>query len=139
MARARLSLSRHPLAEADARRDGRYLAARVVPDNAAVFLSAEHGLRDRVVLTGDLDIAPLPTDVWNHKLMSRRIGHTPHDIAAMERLRRLLNWIDAVREAIPPEDPVFNWWSYRQTEFKIDSKGWRPPSDRAPVMVTLRS
>lgn len=135
-------------------------------DDTADFLAGEHGFRDRVVLTGDLNIAPLPSDVWNHKLMSRRIGHTPHDIAAIERLRRSLNWIDVVREVIPPEDPVFTWWSYRQTEFLIDSKGWRldhvwvspglkdaiasaevlvnarnwrPPSDHAPVMITLKA
>lgn len=135
-------------------------------DDAADFMAAEHGFRDRAVLAGDLNIAPLPSDVWNHKLMSRRIGHTPHDIAAIERLRRSLNWIDAVREVIPPEDPVFTWWSYRQTEFLVDSKGWRldhiwvspglkdaiagaevlvnarnwrPPSDHAPVMVRLKA
>jgi exodeoxyribonuclease-3 len=152
--------------EPDPRANPKFADKLAFIDDAADFLSAEHGFRDRVVLTGDLNIAPLPTDVWNHKLMSRRIGHTPHDIAAMERLRRSLNWVDAVREVIPPEDPVFTWWSYRQTEFKIDSKGWRldhiwvspglkdaiaaaevliearnwrPPSDHAPVMVTLKS
>lgn len=133
-------------------------------DCAADHIAGTHGFRDRAILTGDLNIAPLPSDVWNHKLMSRRIGHTPHDIAAIERLRRSLNWIDVVREVIPADDPVFTWWSYRQTEFLIDSKGWRldhiwvspglkdsiagaevlvnarnwrPASDHAPVLVTL--
>jgi exodeoxyribonuclease-3 len=150
--------------EPDPRVNARFADKLTFIDDAADFFAAEHGFRDRVVLTGDLNIAPLASDVWNHKLMSRRIGHTPHDIAAIERLRRSLNWIDVVREVIPAEDPVFTWWSYRQTEFLVDSKGWRldhiwvspglkdaiagaevlvtarnwrPPSDHAPVMVTL--
>jgi exodeoxyribonuclease-3 len=133
-------------------------------DDAADWFAAEHGFRDRVVLTGDLNIAPLPSDVWDHHKMQRRIGHTDHDIAALDRLRRSLNWVDAVREIIPPDDPVFTWWSYRQSEFKIDSRGWRldhiwvtpglkdhiksaqvlvdvrhwaPASDHAPVVVEL--
>ncbi|MCB2106552.1 MAG: endonuclease/exonuclease/phosphatase family protein, partial [Rhodobacteraceae bacterium] len=135
-------------------------------DDCADHFAGSYGFRDRVVLTGDLNIAPLPSDVWNHHLMSKRIGHTAYDIAALDRLRRSLNWVDAVREIIPPDDPVFTWWSYRQSEFKVDSKGWRldhvwvtpglkdsvanaevlvdvrnwtPASDHAPVMVRLTS
>lgn len=133
-------------------------------DCAADHFAAAHGFRDRVVLTGDLNIAPLPCDVWDHHKMSRRIGHTDHDIAAIDRLRRSLNWTDAVREIIPADDPVFTWWSYRQSEFRVDSRGWRldhiwvspglkdhissaevlvdvrhwtPASDHAPVLVRL--
>ncbi|MSO98184.1 MAG: exodeoxyribonuclease III [Rhodospirillaceae bacterium] len=135
-------------------------------DDTADYFAGEFGFRDRVVLTGDLNIAPLPSDVWDHHKMQKRIGHTDYDIAALDRLRRSLNWTDAVREIIPPDDPVFTWWSYRQSEFKVDSKGWRldhiwvspglkdhiasaevlvdvrnwtPPSDHAPVLVGLSS
>lgn len=134
-------------------------------DCAADHLAGAHGFRDRVVLTGDLNIAPLPADVWDHHRMSRRIGHTDYDIAAIDRLRRALNFTDAVREIVPADDPVFTWWSYRQSEFKVDSRGWRldhiwvspglreriadaevlvdvrhwtPASDHAPVLVKLR-
>jgi exodeoxyribonuclease III len=133
-------------------------------DDAADYFAGSYGFRDFVLLTGDLNIAPLPSDVWDHHKMMKRIGHTDLDIAAMDRLRRSLNWVDAVREILPPEDPVFTWWSYRQSEFKVDSKGWRldhvwaspglkahirraevlvdtrhwaPPSDHAPVLVEL--
>ncbi len=134
-------------------------------DDAADYFAGNFGFRDHVVLTGDLNIAPLPSDVWDHHKMQKRIGHTDLDIAAMDRLRRSLNWIDVVREIVPPDDPVFTWWSYRQSEFRVDSKGWRldhiwvspglkdnihsaevlvdvrhwtPPSDHAPVLVELR-
>lgn len=133
-------------------------------DCAADYFAGGYGFRDRVVLTGDLNIAPLPADVWDHHKMQKRIGHTDYDIAALDRLRRSLNWTDAIREIIPPDDPVFTWWSYRQSEFKTDSKGWRldhiwvspglkdaiqsaevltdvrnwtPPSDHAPVFTVL--
>jgi len=135
-------------------------------DDAGDHFAAEYGFRDPVILTGDLNIAPLPSDVWDHHKMQKRIGHTDHDIAALDRLRRSLNWVDTVREIIPPDDPVFTWWSYRQSEFRVDSRGWRldhiwvspglkdhiaaaevlvdvrhwtPPSDHAPVLVTLKN
>lgn len=135
-------------------------------DCTADYFAAAYGFRDCVVLTGDLNIAPLPSDVWDHHKMQKRIGHTDYDIAALDRLRRSLNWTDAVREIIPPDDPVFTWWSYRQSEFKVDSRGWRldhiwvspglkdfissaevlvdvrhwaPASDHAPVLVTLKA
>ncbi len=135
-------------------------------DDTADHFAAAYGFRDPVVLTGDLNIAPLPSDVWDHHKMQKRIGHTDLDIAAMDRLRRSLNWIDVVREVVPQDDPVFTWWSYRQSEFRTDSKGWRldhiwvspglkdnihtaevlvdvrhwtPPSDHAPVMMTLKT
>lgn len=134
-------------------------------DDTADYFAGAYGFRDAVVLTGDLNIAPLPSDVWDHHKMQKRIGHTDLDIAAMDRLRRSLNWIDVVREIVPPDDPVFTWWSYRQSEFRTDSKGWRldhiwvspglkahihtaevlidvrnwtPPSDHAPVLMELR-
>ena len=134
-------------------------------DDTADYFAGAFGFRDAVVLTGDLNIAPLPSDVWDHHKMQKRIGHTDLDIAAMDRLRRSLNWIDVVREIVPPDDPVFTWWSYRQSEFRTDSKGWRldhiwvspglkehihtaevlvdvrnwsPPSDHAPVLLELK-
>jgi exodeoxyribonuclease-3 len=134
-------------------------------DCCADYFAGAYGFRDHVVLTGDLNIAPLPSDVWDHHKMQKRIGHTDHDIAALDRLRRSLNWTDAVREIIPADDPVFTWWSYRQSEFRTDSRGWRldhiwvspglkdhihkaevlldvrewtPASDHAPVLVKLR-
>jgi exodeoxyribonuclease-3 len=151
--------------EPDPRRNSKFADKLAFVDDAADWFAGEYGFRDPVVLTGDLNIAPLPSDVWNHHKMQRRIGHTDLDIAALDRLRRSLNWVDAVREIIPPEDPVFTWWSYRQSEFRTDGKGWRldhiwvspglkdqiasaevlvdarhwtPPSDHAPVLVTLR-
>jgi exodeoxyribonuclease-3 len=135
-------------------------------DCCADHFAGNYGFRDAVILTGDLNIAPLPSDVWDHHKMQKRIGHTDHDIAALDRLRRSLNWTDAVREILSPNDPVFTWWSYRQSEFKVDSKGWRldhiwvspglkdniesaevlvdvrhwtPASDHAPVLVKLKS
>ena len=134
-------------------------------DDASDYFSVGYGFRDRVILTDDLNIAPLPCDVWDHHKMQPCIGHTNHDIAAMDHLRRSLNWNDVVREIVQPDNPVFTWWSYRQSEFRTDSKGWRldhiwvspglkedihtaevlvdvrhwtPPSDHSPVLVTLR-
>lgn len=149
----------------DPRINDKFAEKLKILDDASDYFSVRYGFRDRVILTDDLNIAPLPCDVWDHHKMQPCIGHTNLDIAAMDHLRRSLNWIDVVREIVPPDDPVFTWWSYRQSEFRTDSKGWRldhiwvspglkedihtaevlvdvrhwtPPSDHSPVLVTLR-
>ena len=40
----------------------------------------------RAVLVGDLNIAPLPTDVWNHRALLRVVTHTPGEVRGARRL-----------------------------------------------------
>ena len=116
------------------------------------------------VLVGDLNIAPLPTDVWSHKQLLKVVSHTPVEIAALKKLQLAGSWADAVREIIPPEEPLFTWWSYRSKDYKknnrgrrldhiwttnalktyisaIDvfnaTRGWEKPSDHVPITITL--
>lgn len=127
---------------------------------------ANRGYHDPLVLVGDFNVAPLETDVWDHKKLSRVITHTPVEIAHLQRLQQSLNWIDCARRFVPPSEPLFTWWSYRQqgddwrtanrgrrldhiwatpplnealTAFEVvnDARGWEPPSDHAPVILTL--
>lgn len=116
------------------------------------------------VLLGDLNIAPLPTDVWSHRQMLKIITHTPVEIERMEALRRSLGWVDAVREFIPPPQRLSTWWSYRSADWAAsergrrldhiwvtpdlaprltgaavftESRGWKQPSDHVPVLVDV--
>ncbi|GAB3438458.1 exodeoxyribonuclease III [Insolitispirillum peregrinum] len=129
---------------------------------------ARRGYHDAMVLTGDFNVAPLPTDVWDHKKMSRVITHTPVEILHLQRLQDSVRWIDSARTFVPPSEPLFTWWSYRQqgdawqtsnrgrrldhlwiteplaaaqADFEVvrDARGWEPPSDHAPVVLTLRT
>lgn len=119
----------------------------------------------RSVLAGDLNVAPLPTDVWSHEKLVRVVTHTPVEVTALDALRRSRDWIDAIRHFRPPHEKIYTWWSYRALDWKAADKGrrldhvwvtpelgealvsasvlksvrgWAPPSDHAPVLVTLR-
>lgn len=116
------------------------------------------------LLVGDLNIAPLETDVWSHKQLLKVVSHTPIEVEALERLQATRPWIDAVRHFIPPSERLYSWWSYRARDWaasdrgrRLDhiwvtpdltdrlrgvqvlraARGWPQPSDHVPVTVDL--
>ncbi|MBC6439127.1 MAG: exodeoxyribonuclease III [Rhodospirillales bacterium] len=120
--------------------------------------------RAKRIIVGDLNIAPLENDVWNHKQLLKVVSHTPVEVEAMERLRRAHDWIDAVRHFKPEPEKLYSWWSYRAKDWaaadrgrrldhiwvtpalqkKLKSaeihrhvRGWERASDHCPVSVTL--
>lgn len=117
-----------------------------------------------MILVGDLNIAPLASDVWNHKQLLKVVSHTPVEVAALDTLQSGLGWVDAVRRMIPPEQPLYSWWSYRARDWSAadkgrrldhvwvtgglaeqvrgaqvhrDVRGWEKASDHAPVTVDI--
>lgn len=116
------------------------------------------------ILVGDLNIAPLETDVWSHKQLLDVVSHTPVEVEHLNRLMASHQWIDAVRHFIPPEERLYTWWSYRNRTWPGSDRGrrldhfwvtpslkkslkgaevlneartWEKPSDHVPVTVTL--
>ena len=84
------------------------------------------GLRDRrVVIVGDLNVAPLECDVWNHKKLLRSVGHTPLESAHMERLLAAADFLDVPRHFTPPPAPLYSWWGYRFAQSVAKDYGWR--------------
>ncbi len=133
-------------------------------DTIADHFAGRFGFRDNIVVAGDLNVAPLPSDVWDHAKLARIVTHTPIEIAALERFKRSLHFIDALREVVSEDDPVFTWWSYRAADWRAANKGrrldhvwvstplkdkivavevlsdvrnWSPPSDHVPVVLKL--
>jgi exodeoxyribonuclease-3 len=111
------------------------------------FLDELHGCMaelatPRSVLVGDLNIAPLETDVWSHKQLLRVVSHTPVETAGLERLRATGGWVDLMRRFVPPEEKLFTWWSYRSPDWTVNDRGrrldhiWTTP-DLAPEAVRL--
>jgi exodeoxyribonuclease-3 len=118
-----------------------------------------------MVLVGDLNIAPLESDVWSHKQLLDVVSHTPVEVDKLTAMQESIGWVDAVRAFIPPEEKLFSWWSYRARDWRAsdrgrrldhiwvtpplkpalagaqilkDARGWDPkPSDHAPVIVDL--
>lgn len=118
----------------------------------------------RAILLGDLNIAPLETDVWSHKQLLSVVSHTPIEVEKLARLQASAGWVDAVRAIIPPEEKLFSWWSYRNRDWSAsdrgrrldhiwltpalapalrtahirrEARGWEAPSDHVPVTVEL--
>ncbi len=121
---------------------------------------------NRIILVGDLNVAPLDSDVWSHKQLLRVVSHTPVEVAALDRIRASHDWVDAVRHFVPEEERLYSWWSYRARDWEAADKGrrldhawvtpalkpalgatrivkavrgWQRPSDHAPVVVELNT
>ncbi|TCT06796.1 exodeoxyribonuclease III [Aquabacter spiritensis] len=116
------------------------------------------------VLVGDLNIAPLETDVWSHKQLLTVVSHTPVEVERMRRFQATGPWVDVMRHFVPPEEKLFTWWSYRSPDWTANDRGrrldhvwtspslapharamtvlrearsWERPSDHVPVAVTF--
>jgi exodeoxyribonuclease III len=83
------------------------------------------GTNRRAIITGDLNIAPYESDVWNHKQLLDVVSHTPTETEALEEIRRCGEWTDAVRHRIPEPERVYTWWSYRAADWMASNRGRR--------------
>ena len=119
----------------------------------------------RRLLVGDLNIAPLEEDVWNHKALLDVVSHTPQETESLVRVQESHDWIDVVRHFIPPPEKLYSWWSYRARDWSLSDKGrrldhiwasrtlhpclrsievarevrgWHKPSDHVPVIANLK-
>ncbi|MFO1189365.1 MAG: exodeoxyribonuclease III [Alphaproteobacteria bacterium] len=118
----------------------------------------------KLVLVGDLNIAPLEQDVWSHKQLLDVVSHTPIEVEKLGRVQASLGWVDAIRHFVPPPERLYSWWSYRARDWaaadrgrRLDhiwvtpdlvprlgsarilrsARGWAGPSDHVPVLATL--
>ena len=78
-----------------------------------------------MIVVGDLNIAPLETDVWSHKQLLTVVSHTPVEVEKLGALQRSAGFVDAVRHFVPPEQKLFTWWSYRNRDWAASNRGRR--------------
>ena len=117
-----------------------------------------------MILVGDLNIAPLETDVWSHKQLLTVVSHTPDRGGEARAAAGLGRFVDAVRHFVPPDQRLYSWWSYRNRDWAASDRGrrldhvwvtpalqgrlagrrciarlrgWDKASDHVPVVVTL--
>ena len=81
--------------------------------------------KNRMILTGDLNVAPLPADVWSHKQLLKVVSHTPPETERMQQAMASHDWIDVMRAHVDPEEPLFTWWSYRNRDWRASNRGRR--------------
>lgn len=81
--------------------------------------------RRKVVLAGDLNIAPREHDVWSHKQLLDVVSHTPVEVDLMNKAIASARWIDVAREVIPEPEKIYTWWSYRALDWRASNRGRR--------------
>jgi len=118
----------------------------------------------RSLLVGDLNIAPLEHDVWNHRQLLDVVSHTPIEVEKLNALQRAGGWIDVMRGFMPEPAKLYTWWSYRSPDWAAadkgrrldhvwaspalarttrkmtvvrEARGWERPSDHVPVVVSF--
>ena len=91
----------------------------------SAWFRREFGRERRALLLGDLNVAPLATDVWNHRQLLRVVSHTPVEVRALAGLAASHRWVDAVRRFVPPSERLFSWWSYRAQDWAASDRGRR--------------
>ncbi len=79
----------------------------------------------RTILVGDLNVAPLPDDVWSHRQMLGVVSHTPAETGRLTAIIGEGKWIDAVRLKKPEPERVYTWWSYRAQDWQKSNRGRR--------------
>jgi exodeoxyribonuclease-3 len=79
----------------------------------------------RMILVGDLNVAPLEHDVWSHKQMQRVVSHTPIECEKLTTARRAGNWVDVMRQFTPEPAKLYTWWSYRAADWAAADRGRR--------------
>jgi exodeoxyribonuclease-3 len=116
----------------------------------------------RVILVGDLNVAPLENDVWSHKQLLRIVSHTPIEVDLLTKAQAAFDWIDVTRQFVPADEKIYSWWSYRAQDWRASDRGrrldhiwtspalkgattrheilkeardWKQPSDHVPVVV----
>ena len=77
------------------------------------------------ILVGDLNIAPLECDVWNHKQLLNVVSHTPVEVDALNRLKDSNSWVDLGRHFHPAPARLHTWWSYRSPDWTVNDRGRR--------------
>jgi exodeoxyribonuclease III len=133
-------------------------------DEMAEWIRADKIAHADAIMLGDLNIAPLETDVWNHKALLKVVSHTPIEVEKLGKVFAAGPWVDALRRYVPVEEKLYTWWSYRAPDWakankgrRLDhiwlsenlsshlrgmhvlreSRGWERPSDHVPVMAHL--
>ena len=81
--------------------------------------------KNRMILVGDLNVAPLEADVWSHKQLLKVVSHTPPETERMAQALASHDWIDVMRQHVPPEEKLFTWWSYRNRDWRVSNRGRR--------------
>ncbi|MGO8737383.1 exodeoxyribonuclease III [Rhodoblastus sp.] len=134
-------------------------------DELDKWISQDSFSKNMSLIVGDLNIAHLENDVWDHRAMLKEVSHTPPETDKLKQIIERGNWIDTLRRFTPDDQKLYTWWSYRSPnwaaadkgrrldhiwasqplepylqniEILREARGWERPSDHVPVSLVLK-
>lgn len=129
------------------------------------WFSTNRKKNNKIILVGDLNIAPHEHDVWSSKQLRNVISHTKAERTALLELQNCFEFIDTGRYFVDMQDKLYSWWSYRNRDWKKSNRGrrldhiwvsrplesllkniiyisearnWERPSDHIPCILDLK-
>lgn len=129
------------------------------------WLVSNRTKNDKIIIAGDLNIAPYEHDVWSSKQLKNVVSHTDIERSLLMELQNSLDFIDSSRYFVPLDEKFYTWWSYRNIDWKKSNRGrkldhiwvsnnlkesllamhllseardWLLPSDHVPYFVSLK-
>jgi exodeoxyribonuclease III len=88
-------------------------------------LYGARGSQGKLIVTGDLNVAPGEHDVWSHKALLDVVSHTPIETDALKAIIAAGGFLDLARVAVPESEKLFSWWSYRSPDWTQNNRGRR--------------
>jgi exodeoxyribonuclease-3 len=131
-------------------------------DDITNYFSKQKG--KKLIILGDLNIAPHPNDVWSHRQLLNVVSHTPIEVEKLENLQASLSFIDTHRKYTDYDQKLYSWWSYRSKDWRTNDRGrrldhiwvtpnlneqltnafiakdvrsWEQPSDHVPIFIDI--
>lgn len=94
-------------------------------DEMLDLFKKSHNSSEKIILVGDLNIAPFENDVWSHRALINEVSHTPIETEKLINIQKSINFIDVGRHFIPLSEKLYSWWSYRNRDWKKSNRGRR--------------
>lgn len=128
------------------------------------WLTNNRSKNSKMIITGDLNIAPYEHDVWSSRQLRNVVSHTDIERSTLLELQSSLGFIDSSRHFVPYDQKFYTWWSYRNIDWQksnrgrrldhiwtscnlqdkmlsvsslSEARGWLQPSDHVPYFLTL--
>lgn len=94
-------------------------------DHMTEWFKEHRTQNDKMILVGDLNVAPLEQDVWSHKQLINVVSHTDAERTRFRKLMESCDWLDTPRLFVPETEKLYSWWSYRNRDWKKSNRGRR--------------
>ena len=92
---------------------------------AKKWLKENRSVDNKMILLGDLNIAPHEHDVWSSRQLRNVISHTEPERKALLSLQASMDFVDSGRHFIEMSEKLYTWWSYRNRDWQKSNRGRR--------------